>query len=128
MREYHEQQNQFKKMQEEQAQLQRDFSNYRKNFSTHMKSTRKSFEEQGKQMEEINDLLSHNTWHIKSHQMYSNWALQMNPSLTPILPRHIPFRIQMGGESSAAAAAAPPQQAPPEANAPRRENPDSDDE
>ncbi|MED6140474.1 hypothetical protein PIB30_093607 [Stylosanthes scabra] len=58
------------------------------------------------------------------------------------LPRHIPFRIQsnvnedrpmfdgmlrpwpVGGESSVA----PPQQAPPEANAPRRENPDSDDE
>ncbi|MED6173762.1 hypothetical protein PIB30_062684 [Stylosanthes scabra] len=153
MREYHEQQqNQFKKMQEEQAQLQRDFSNYRKNFSTHMSRTHKSFEEQGKQMEEINDLLSQNTWHTKSHQMYSNWALQqMNPALIPILPRHIPFRIQsnvnenrpmfdgmlrpwpVGGESSAAAAAAPPQQAPPqqapsEANAPRRENPDSDDE
>ncbi|MED6116911.1 hypothetical protein PIB30_104752 [Stylosanthes scabra] len=147
MREYHEQQqNQFKKMQEEQAQLQRDFSNYRKNFSTHMSRTHKSFEEQGKQMEEINDLLSHNTWHTKSHQMYSNWALQqMNPALTPILPMHIPFRIQsnvnedrpmfdgmlcpwpVGGESSVAAAAAPPQQTSPEANAPRRENPDSDD-
>ncbi|MED6164890.1 hypothetical protein PIB30_094426 [Stylosanthes scabra] len=76
MREYHEQQqNQFKKMQEEQAQLQRDFSNYRKNFSTHMSRTHKSFEEQGKQMEEIIDLLSHNTWHTKTHQMYSNWAL-----------------------------------------------------
>ncbi|MED6175181.1 hypothetical protein PIB30_075930 [Stylosanthes scabra] len=126
MREYHEQQqNQFKKMQEEQAQLQRDFSNYRKNFSTHMSRTHKSFEEQGKQMEEINDLLSQNTWHTKSHQMYSNWALQqMNPALTPILPMHIPFRVQMGGESSVAAA----QQAPSEANAPRRENPDSDDE
>ncbi|MED6177902.1 hypothetical protein PIB30_102509, partial [Stylosanthes scabra] len=96
MREYHEQQqNQFKKMQEEQAQLQRDFSNYRKNFSTHMSRTHKSFEEQGKQMGEINDLLSQNTWHTKSHQMYSNWALQqMNPALIPILPRHIPFRIQ----------------------------------
>ncbi|MED6199346.1 hypothetical protein PIB30_075117 [Stylosanthes scabra] len=112
---------------EEQAQLQRDFSNYRKKFSTHMSKTHKSFEEQGKQMEEINDLLSHNTWHTKSHQMYSNRALQqMNPALTPILPRHIPFRIQsnvnedrpmfdgmlhpwlVGGESSAAATAAPP--------------------
>ncbi|MED6152580.1 hypothetical protein PIB30_093405 [Stylosanthes scabra] len=88
-----------------------------------------------------------NTWHTKSHQMYSNWALQqMNPALTPILPMHIPFRIQsnvnenrpmfdgmlrpwpVGGESSVAAAAAPPQQAPSEANAPRRENPDSDGE
>ncbi|MED6117256.1 hypothetical protein PIB30_108359 [Stylosanthes scabra] len=137
---------------EEQSQLQRDFSNCRKNFSTHMSRTHKSFEEQGKQIEEINDLLSQNTWHTKSHQMYSNWALQqMNPALIPILPRHIPFRIQsnvnenrpmfdgmlrpwpVGGESSVATAAAPPQQAPlqqalPEANAPRRENPDSDDE
>ncbi|MED6213528.1 hypothetical protein PIB30_094245 [Stylosanthes scabra] len=147
MREYHEQQqNQFKKIQEEQAQLQRDFSNYRKNFSTHMSRTHKSFEEQRKQMEEINDFLSHNTWHTKSHQMYSNWALQqMNPAPTPILPMHIPFRIQsnvnedrpmfdgmlhpwpVGDESLVAAAAAPPQQTPPEANAPRRENPDSDD-
>ncbi|MED6165727.1 hypothetical protein PIB30_102327 [Stylosanthes scabra] len=67
---------------------------------------------------------------------------QMNPALIPILPMHIPFRIQsnvnenrpmfdgilrpwpVGGESSPA----PPQQAPSEANAPRRENPDSDDE
>ncbi|MED6165828.1 hypothetical protein PIB30_103392 [Stylosanthes scabra] len=150
MREYHEQQqNQFKKMQEEQAQLQRDFSNYRKNFSAHMSRTHKSFEVQGKQMEEINDLLSQNTWHTTSHQMYSNWALQqMNPALIPILPMDIPFRIQsnvhenrpmfdgmlrpwpVGGESSVAAPPqqAPPQQAPSEANAPRRENPDSDDE
>ncbi|MED6177287.1 hypothetical protein PIB30_096735 [Stylosanthes scabra] len=145
MREYHEQQqNQFKKMQEEQAQLQRDFSNYRKNLSTHMSRTHKSFEVQGKQMEEINDLFQQNLWHTKSHQTYSNWALQqINPTLIPILPMDIPFRIQsnisenrpifdgmlrswpVGGESSAAA---PPQQAPSEANAPRRENPDSDDE
>ncbi|MED6113516.1 hypothetical protein PIB30_071527 [Stylosanthes scabra] len=112
MREYHEQQqNQFKKMQEEQAQLQRDFSNYRKNFSTHMSRTHKSFEEQGKQMEEIN------TWHTKSHQMYSNWALQQMTLFSLLF-------YQVGGESSVA----PPQQAPPEANAPRRENPDSDDE
>ncbi|MED6141090.1 hypothetical protein PIB30_099901 [Stylosanthes scabra] len=82
-------------MQEEQAQLQRDFSNYRKNFSTHMSRTHKSFEEQGKKMEDIHDLLLRNTLHAEGHQMYSNWALQqMNPALTPILPRHIPFRIQ----------------------------------
>ncbi|MED6126124.1 hypothetical protein PIB30_075296 [Stylosanthes scabra] len=111
---------------EEQAQLQRDFSNYRKNFSTHMSRTHKSFEEQGKKMEDIHDLLLRNTLHAEGHQMYSNWALQqMNPALTPILPRHIPFRIQInvdedrpmfdgmlhpwlvGGESSAAAVAPP---------------------
>ncbi|MED6136851.1 hypothetical protein PIB30_059651 [Stylosanthes scabra] len=112
MREYHEQQqNQFKKMQEEQAQLQRDFSNYRKNFSTHMSRIHKSFEEQGKQMEEINDLLSHNTWHTKSHQM-PMFDGMLRPWPTTAAPPQ----------------QAPPQQAPPEANAPRRENPDSDDE
>ncbi|MED6130065.1 hypothetical protein PIB30_114394, partial [Stylosanthes scabra] len=127
---------------EEQAQFQREFSNHRKNFSNHMSRIHKSFEMHGKQNSEINDMLSQSLWHTKCHEMYSNWALQqMNPALTPILPRDIPFRIEgnigenrpmfdgmlrpwpVGGESSAAA---PPQQAPPEANAPRRENSDSD--